>query len=62
MTKESKSSQRVTIVGVNFLQNFPDLERLSDLPVDCVVIDRDNWEKIIDFFGEHPDLVKELCK
>jgi hypothetical protein len=38
------------------------MERMVDLPTDHVIIDREEWEKLIVFFNERPALIKEVLE
>lgn len=48
------------IMGVNFLHNHPRTERQAGLDENHVVVDRDDWEKIIRFFDENPQFIQYI--
>lgn len=56
------SKTNILIPGVTFLHNHPHMERMVDLPTDHVIIDREEWEKLIVFFNERPALIKEVLE
>lgn len=48
------------IPGWNFLHNHIKLEADLDLDRDLVIVRRDEWEKIVKLFIEHPELKEKL--
>ncbi len=50
------------IPGWNFLNNHRNLEKDLDLDRDHVVVDREDWEKVLKLLNSKPELMEELTK
>jgi hypothetical protein len=49
-------------VGVNFLHNHPGMENKKNIGCNHVIVDREDWENIVEFFQNNPELVEKLNK
>lgn len=50
------------IIGQNFLERHIDLAREVKLSTDHVIVDRSDWEDIVEFFHKNPVLVSQVGK
>lgn len=47
-------------IGANFLHSHPMEEKAVNLHKNHVIVDRYDWEIIIDFFSKNPDIMNDL--
>lgn len=50
MTKPKK-------VGYNYLHNHREMEKQLNLPNDHVIVDRKDWEEVVNFFNKYPEKI-----
>jgi hypothetical protein len=50
------------LISITYLHNHFDLERRLGVPSDHVIVDREDWEEIVEFFTKHPEHMMELTK
>jgi len=48
------------IVGYNFLHTHPHTEKSLNLDEKHVIVDRDEWEQIVNYFRNYPDQIKYI--
>lgn len=57
-----KMKDKLKIIGQNFLQPHPGMERLAGVYDPYVIVERDHLEQVIKFFEENPQYIEELEK
>lgn len=49
-------------IGFNFLENHPEKEKEMNLDPNHVIVDRIDWEIVIDYFKENPHVLEKIGK
>ena len=49
-------------VGYNYLHRHPYMEQTLNVDVDHVIIDKNEWIEVVEYFRKYPSEVKELGK
>lgn len=50
------------IVGYNFLENHPQTEKELNIDDNHVIVDRVDWELVIDYLQRNPHVLEEIGK
>lgn len=50
------------ILGVNYLHSHPRLEKALLLDSEHVIVDREDWEEVVDYFHRNPETVGRIGK
>jgi len=48
------------MVGYNFIHTHPQTEKSLNLDKTHVIVDRKDWEQIVNYFMDYPDQVKRI--
>lgn len=53
---------KIKKVGYNFLHTHPQTETSLNVDAEHVIIDRKEWEEVVDYFHQYPEEVEKLGK
>jgi len=48
------------IVEFNYLHNHPQMEKASGIDPDHVIVDRKEWEEVVEYFRQYPEGANKL--
>lgn len=54
--------RKIKKVGYNFLHTHPQTEKSLKLDEKHVIVDRKEWEEVVDYFHQYPEEVEKLGK
>ena len=48
------------LVGFNYLHRHPQMENDNDISANHVIVDRKDWEEVVNYFHIHPEEVVKI--
>jgi len=54
--------EKEKLVGLNYLHRHTQTEKILNVDSEHVIIDRKDWEEVVEYFHNNPDEIKKLTE